>query len=79
MNAFGIGWFVVDVDLQLGHCFAQLAIDVLPLPDTEIVQKFCLAHPSKVTFGAVALLLADVLPQLHKSQEIGSLNSKARM
>src|SRR6202012_4607465 len=48
----------------------ELAVQVLPLPDPQVVQVLALAHPAEGRRRQLALLFAQVVPQMQDGQEV---------
>ena len=56
---------------------AQLAVDVLPLADAQVVEELRPAHPAEGGGGQLLLLVADVPPQVQEGQEVAALVPEA--
>ncbi|MND85517.1 hypothetical protein D3C80_774450 [compost metagenome] len=62
--------FAVDRDPQLFDHLTQLGIDILPLAHAQIVQIFGPAQTTKRIGRQRFLLFAEIIPQIHKREEI---------
>ena len=56
---------------------AQLAVQVLPLADAQVVQELPLHRPPELVARERLLLLAQVAPEVEQSQEVGVLVGEA--
>ena len=65
----------VQTDLFRG--LLQLCVEVLPLPDPQIVEELRLAHPPEGTRAEGSLLLLEVGPQLQPREEVARLVREA--
>ena len=62
---------LAQVDLELPAHLAELGLEVLPLADPEVVEVLPLAHPAEGAGREVALLGAQVSPEVEPGQEVG--------
>ncbi len=63
--------FTVHRYTQLFHHLAQLGVDILPLAYAQIIEEIHPALTAELVRGERFLLLAKVVPQVHKGEEIG--------
>ena len=56
---------------------SQLAVQVLPLADPQVVEVLALAHPAERAAGQLALLLLQVAPEVEQRDEVGVLVGEA--
>ena len=66
-------------DLHLLAHLPQLGLEVLPLADAQVVEVLALAHAPERAGGQLALLLADVAPQVEPGQQVRPLGLEPRM
>ena len=64
-------------DAEVAGDAAQLARQVLPLPDPQVVQELLTAHPAERTAGPLFALLAEIPPQVEVGGEVGLLVGEA--
>ena len=62
-----------QLDLHLLAHLAQLGLEVLPLTDAQVVEVLALAHAPERARGQLALLLADVAPQVDPGEQVRAL------
>ncbi len=58
---------------------AQLRLEVLPLAHPQVVEELPLAHPPERARAQLALLFADVAPEVEPGQEVTSLGLEPRV
>ncbi|MNV06133.1 hypothetical protein D3C71_964950 [compost metagenome] len=71
MNFAVLCRFAVHRNAQLFHHLTQLGVDILPLAHAQIVKIFDLTLAAELVRRQRLLLLAEVIPQVHKGEEIG--------
>ena len=64
----GVSRRLIGRQVQLAHRTAQLAVQVLPLADPQVVEELALAQPAKSAAGQLCLLLLHVAPQVQPTQ-----------
>ena len=69
--------FAVDRNAQFFHHLAQLGINILPFAHPQIVQIIRTAQATELVRRQCFLLLAEVIPQIHKGKEIRFLVMEA--
>ena len=70
-------WLRFTPDLARGG--AELAGEVLPLADAQVVQELGVAALAELVAGQLALLLAQVAPQVEVGEEVGAVVGEARV
>ncbi len=68
---------LADLDAHLLADLAQLGLEVLPLAHAQVVEVLALAHPPERAARQLALLLAQVAPQVQPGEEVGGLVGEA--
>ncbi len=63
-------WLAVDRQAKLLHHLAQLGIDILPLAHAQIVQIIDPALTAELIRRQGFLLFAEIVPQVHKGEEV---------
>jgi len=66
-----LGWFLVDGEAKAAGDLAQLAVQILPFPDPEIIEELGTTEFAKPVAGQFLLLFAQVLPQVQETGEVG--------
>ena len=61
----------VDLEPDAERDLAELAVDVLPLPDAEVVEVLAPAHPPERARAERLLLLPQVAPEVEVGHEVG--------
>ena len=81
MDAVGVGGVggLADLDLHLLADLAELGLEVLPLAHAQVVEELPLAHPPERAAGQLALLLAEVAPEVEPGQEVAALGLEPRV
>ena len=69
----GLGGRLADRHPEPAGGAAQLAVQVLPLPDPQVVQELALHRAPELVAAQRLLLLAEVAPQVEQRQEVGVL------
>ena len=64
---------------RLARRGAELAGEVLPLADAQVVQELGVAALAELVAGELALLLAQVAPQVEVGEEVGAVVGEARV
>ena len=79
MDLVGRGLTAVRGELQLFGDLLELAVNVLPLTDAQVMQELRLTELAELVGGELLLLLFDVVPQLQPRQEVRALLLEARV
>ena len=71
MNRAEIGRLIINSHTLLTHHLAQLGIDILPFTNAQVIEKIALTLTTEGITREFFLLLAQIIPQIHESHEIG--------
>ncbi len=64
---------------QIARGLAELGVHVLPFADAQVVQVFGSTHPAERRARQLALLLPQVVPEVHQGQEVRRRFGEARV
>ncbi len=79
MNFAVLCRLAVNRNTQLFHHLAQLGIDILPLAYPQVVEVVGTAQTTELVRRQRFLLLAEVVPQVHKGEEVRLFVMEAAM
>ena len=69
----GLGGRLADGHAEPAGGAAQLAVQVLPLADAQVVQELALDRAPELVAAQRVLLLAEVAPEVEQGEEVGVL------
>ena len=69
----GFGGRLAERHAQPAGGAAELAVQVLPLADAQVVQELALDRAAELVAAQHLLLLAEVAPQVEQGEEVGVL------
>ena len=76
MNRVGVGRLPIPVKAQLIRDIAQLSMDVLPLPDSPVVEVLIPAETAELARSTGPTLGSEIVPEVQPAEEIGVVVDK---
>ena len=68
-----LGWLIVAPQFEvLGDTF-ELAVQILPLPDSQVVEVLRTTHPSECRAAHRLALVAQIVPQPHDGHDVSAI------
>ena len=73
----GVGLGPVELDAEVAGDGAELAVEVLPLADPQVVEELGPAQLAELVRGQLGLAFVQVAPEVQPGQEVGALVGEA--
>ncbi len=79
MDRLGVGWLAIPAQTEVVGRLRELTVHAHPLPDPQVVEVVLATPSPELVARPPSLLAAEVVPQLHPSEEVRSGNREPGM